>query len=258
MDRIASHEDLCDGLHELGTENGDLVGVAHFDFDLLDGGTHEDCVPVAEAASAVAKILHWIVGENSNDDLRSGGARASALQLLIDSHSRYKSLAAISRDAGVSRSIISLWLLQLRDLYQIKLSLRGSEIRSNCREAQNRLVAAGRHSSVKTKKNHDYEEQNMTHREIVEKFNTLSKSNDRVFELEKELAAAKAASKPVAATPRTPVTIPPQKSPSTAPKLTLSDLTEKDIAEAMDICNREHDTETLGLLYRELQSRRRN
>ena len=59
---------------------------------------------IAEAASAVAKILHWIVGEkNPNDDLTSVGGRASALQVLLDPRARYRSLAAFARDAKPAR-----------------------------------------------------------------------------------------------------------------------------------------------------------
>jgi hypothetical protein len=110
-------------------------------------------VAIAEAASAVAKILLWIVGKkNPNDDLTPVGGHASALQVLLDPRARYRSLAAVARDAGVSRAIISRWLLDLRDQYQIGLNLRGNLIRENCRQAQHRLVDAGKHVSVKTRK----------------------------------------------------------------------------------------------------------
>jgi hypothetical protein len=155
---FASHtsaSELGDPLHEIAREDSlGLVPVVNFDFASLDPAQPEDMVSVAEASSASSKILAWIVGDrNSTDDLRNVGGRAGALQVLLDSNGRYKSLAAVARDANVSRSIVSQWLLRLRDSYNLRLSLRGSEIRRNCQEAQFAAVAAGTHSSRFTRKN---------------------------------------------------------------------------------------------------------
>jgi hypothetical protein len=96
---------------------------------------------------------------------------------------------------------------------------------------------------------------------VRDRFPTLDRATDRIAELEAQLAETRV-SKPVAstATPRPPATIPqtPQKPPSPSPKLTVSDLSQSELTEALDLANKSGDSKMVATLYRELQSRRRN
>jgi hypothetical protein len=150
MDEISnSGRDVYDHIHRCAVdESGELVPLVDFDFTSLDP-QNIDTIPVAEASSALARVLGWITGNDRN--FTNSGGRASALSLLLGNNHRHKSLADIAREANVSRAIVSRWLLGLRDEFQIGLSLRGSLIRDNCRQAQRAAIAAGRHSSVSRK-----------------------------------------------------------------------------------------------------------
>jgi hypothetical protein len=114
------------------------------DFRAEDSPT-ESLVPMPVVVSAFCSILDWI---ESGRNFTDAGARASALRVLLDPvQSRYRTLAQIARDAGVSRAIVSRWLLELRDTYDVQLGLRSSATRLHCRQAQLASVKAGRHSS---------------------------------------------------------------------------------------------------------------
>jgi hypothetical protein len=144
---VAMYED---GLHSIAREDGALVPTIDFDFAGLDPQQPEPMIPVSQAASAVARILDWAT---ELDNLRCNGARIAALSTLLNPTGRYRSLAAIARDANISRAIVSRWLLDLKDRYGIKVSLRGSLIRENCRQAQLASVKKGTHASRYTRKN---------------------------------------------------------------------------------------------------------
>jgi hypothetical protein len=91
--------------------------------------------------------------------------------------------------------------------------------------------------------------------EIRQKFRTLDAAVSEIERLHKAGNPAQPAAKTATAAtaPKAPGL--PAIPPSPAPK--LSDLSREEITEAMDICNRQGDTDTLAVLYRELQERRR-
>ena len=141
--------DLSDHVHRLATENGDICPVIDFDYQQVEGYAEtEKTIPMAEASAALAMIINWVTELR---DLRANGARAAALSFLLNGNGRYRSLSEIARETGVSRATISLWLLQLRDLYGIRLNLRGSFVRQNCRRAQINAVQTGTHASRYTR-----------------------------------------------------------------------------------------------------------
>jgi hypothetical protein len=227
--------DFDDHLHPLALENGSIVGRVDFDYSLLDGANPEDSVTVSKASSAFSEILGWIIGKS--DDLKNAGARAASLGVLLNPRGRYRSLAAVARDSDLSRAIISQWLLELRDAHQIKMNLRGSEIRSNCREAQNRAVQNGRHSSTKTRKI-----PNMNAQQIRKQFRTLDAAVTEIERLNKTQSSTQSTS-----ATKTPGATAPQ----------LGDLNQQEIMEAMDLASKSGDREMLRLLYSELNARRR-
>ena len=95
--------------------------------------------------AAFVAILEWIESARNFSD---AGARASALRVFLDPvQSRYRTLAQIARNAGVSRAVVSRWLLELRDTYDVQLCLRSSATRLHCRQAQLASLKAGRHVS---------------------------------------------------------------------------------------------------------------
>jgi len=140
---------IGDHVHPITRNDGSLCPIVDFNYSALDPDTAETLIPLSLAVSGVARILSWAT---ELEDLRSNGARIAALSVLLGSTDKYRSLAAIAREAKVSRAIISRWLLELRDRYGIRMSMRGSLIRENCRQAQQRSVAAGRHVSQGGKK----------------------------------------------------------------------------------------------------------
>src|SRR5262249_31922483 len=142
--------DVFDHIHQSGfdSDSGELIPICDFAWHEIDSDGDKDkgLIPLAAASSAIARLLGWICG---NGNLLAGGARAASLALLLGhNNDRYRSLAAIARAAGCERATLSRSLLGLRDQFNIKLSMRGSLIRDNCRQAQYESLKAGTHSSL--------------------------------------------------------------------------------------------------------------
>jgi hypothetical protein len=239
MPRNINAEDLGDHVHPVAIEENGICPIVEFDFGAIDGGEEtKGLVPISEAAGAVAQILGWIVGDrNAKDDLKAAGGRAAALQCLLDPTRRYKNLASIARDCGVSRSIVSQWLMALRDNYSLKMNLRGSYVRQHCREAQLQAVQDGTHSSNFTKKNHN-EGAEMKRAEIAQKFRTLDAAIGEIERLHNPTSSVSLSFKPAAKPP------------------TLQELSDPELKAALDIANHNGDSAMVAMLYGELNRRR--
>jgi hypothetical protein len=150
-DSAASH------LHSLAFEDHHLVRTTNFDWESvsrnLDGEeTKEDMISIADASAAISILLGAICDSRKTHhpvNLASVGAKAESLRWILDSNqSRYKNLASIANEAGMSRAGLSKWLLKLKDEVGLFLSagkLGGS--RQTYARAQKAALAAGCHSS---------------------------------------------------------------------------------------------------------------
>jgi hypothetical protein len=155
-----------------------------------------------------------------------------------------------------SKATLSHAVRDLFDDFSVRASL--GKLNSDCRriysEAQKLALENGRHASQRKNRNMK------SYQQIREEFKTLDRACTEIQRLEERLDSHAATAPKTATAPPKPVALPqsPPKAPAARPAPKLSDLSREEIVAAMDICNREHDSETLGLLYRELQSRRRN
>jgi hypothetical protein len=205
----------------------------------------------------LSRILDWI---GRSRDFGFGGAKAAALATLLGcGNSPFRNLSQIARAAGISRATLSKAILDLRDSDGIRFAGgKMDSAREIYRQTQFELVRLGKHASVKTKKPRNEGEK--MNQKVKAEFKTLDAATDEIGRLRKELTA-KTVSQPVIRSTTTPKPVvspqyPAKPAPvTTAPK--LSELSNAEITEAMDICNREGDTETLSMLYRELNTRRR-
>ena len=254
-----STADHTDPLRSFGVEAGSLVPVTSFPFDLLeDDQAGEMSIPLSQAASALSRILDWI---GRSRDFNFSGAKAAALAALLGcANSPYRNLSQIARAAGISRATLSKAVLDLRDSGKIRLAGgKMDSARQTYRETQLELVRLGKHASVKTKKPRNEGEK--MNQKVKAEFKTLDAATDEIGRLRKELAA-KTVSQPVIRSTTTPKPVvlpqyPAKPAPVTTAAPRLEDLSTAEITEAMDICNREHNSEALRMLYRELQQRRR-
>lgn len=129
-----------------------LSRAVDFDFDALESEIAENLIPIAQAASALIVILHWLA---QSKDFRFSGAKVAALAALLDPvNSDYRNLSQIARAAGISRATLSKAILNLRDSNGIRFRMGKSDgARLTYRETQLRLFAAGRHASQVKKPN---------------------------------------------------------------------------------------------------------
>jgi hypothetical protein len=256
--------DVSDHVHQIASEAGSIVPRCDFDYASLDPPA-EHQIPLETVTAGFCEILAWITGAN---DFIGCGARAHSLATLLDPiNSRHRNLSAIARASGVHRATLNKSLHNLLDSYSIGLSvgkLQGA--REKYREAQLSAVARGTHSSRFTRKSTGASAPQpvVPAMKLTDKPKTLSKAIDALEESHAQIERLKQqlASRPSqvsgntgarsSPTPQTAQT----KTPAATP-LKVTDLSNAEIAEAMDICNHKHDTETLAFLYRELNARRR-
>jgi hypothetical protein len=246
-----------DHVHPIASENGEFVPRVDFDYSALDPQAPEPLIPLSQATSGVTRILDWATELR---DLKTNGARIAALSLLLGSNSQYRSLAQIARDAGVSRAIISRWLMQLRDSVGLKMTLRGTEVREHCRQAQNALVAAGQHASVRTRGNPRALSYNCssrkngsacatTHENLMNTSTepkTLDAAKQRIRTLEAQLAGRSESQPGKTATKPGTASVPPR----------LEDLSLPELQQVLDESNRRGNSELVGVIYREINRRR--
>jgi hypothetical protein len=237
--------------HSIGfDEDGFPVPIANFPYNSLDPETTApNTVSIDAPASAFAEVLSWIL---ASDNLEFASAKAAALSTLLNPTGRYRSLAAVARASGCTRSLLSKALLDLRDRFNIKQNFRGNLIRGNCSKAQHALVDEGRHASTKTKNTRD-----MNAQQARLKFRTLDAACSEIERLTKVTSPTPPAQ---TAPLTTAVKASVSKSvvaPVSKPALQLSDLTRAELLEAMDLANSEGDGEMTKVLYAEV-CRRRN
>jgi hypothetical protein len=255
----ATGRNVCDPFFATGLENDCLVPRVDFDFSLLDGESEpETMISITQASSALVRVLDWLA---RSQNFASIGAKALALRALLGSpNNPYRSVSKIAKATGISRAAISKSLLNLADQYGIRLNTGKLETsRLAYREAQLRALERRSHSSFR--RNGANAPQNpVTAMKLIDKPKTLDsaitalkQANTQIAQLKEQLA-----SRPSQASGNTGSRSSPKPQPAqSATPLKVTDLSTAEIAEAMDICNREHDTETLSMLYRELNARRR-
>jgi len=243
--------DISDHTHETALDDGMPVRVTQFDFDALDPEV-PSLVPIDTIAAGFIKILAWVQG---GAESKSAGARLGALQVLLDPvHGRYRSLAEVSREFGISRAALSKALIDLRDDYGIRMGLQLPSGRQNCAAAQKLALQNGTHASNKTRRNHKMNQSAKT------RYPTLDKASDRIAELEGQLEKARTA-KPVAQTATTVTTPKPAVAPATKPAPAaaprLSDLNRSELVEVLDEASRTGNQQLVAKVYSELNARRR-
>jgi hypothetical protein len=261
------HPDSLDNhIFKTAKDEGQLVPRVDFNYDAIDGPKAEKLFSMAEIAAGFSQILDWV--ENSGD-LASAGGKIHALRTYLDPvQAKFRSLAEIERAAGVSRAAVSDWLLELRDFYNLKANFRGPFVRQHCREGQLSALAAGRHSSNRTRKQRDAtitkgDEIEMTRQEVASAFPTLDRALDEVQRLQNELEQThksifKAATAAPAPKPAPAPTPKPSPRPSSVPKppSRLEELTIPELKAALDIANHAGATEVVKDLYAHLNRRR--
>jgi hypothetical protein len=146
---------MLHGVHEVGHDkDGRIERIAHPDWESiyhdLDGeGIEDSTVTMSDVGAVLSLILQWACRSNS---LTNVGARIASLLAFLDPvnapHKR-NTLAAIAKEAGCTKALLSRELLELRDQTGVRLTLgKRSFSRQSCRTAQNYAVKAQVHSSA--------------------------------------------------------------------------------------------------------------
>ena len=258
--------DIGDHTHSVTIDDGTPVRTADFDFGALDPEIQSrSLIPIDMVTSSFVRILEWA---QSAENLTGVGARIASLQVLLDPvNGKYKSLSEVARASGFGRATLSKALVNLRDAYGLQLSLYSG--RENCRAAQLSALERGTHSSFCSHKNGAKaapQTRETMDQKVKERFRTLDAATDEIARLEGELS--KQGSPKTVASPQKPqnqpavvkpvVTATAMPAPPTAPRqLKASDLSMAELKEALDLANRDGDTEMVRLLYSELNSRRK-
>lgn len=152
--------ELADPLHtNLGIdEDGRLEPTVQPDWDSIDRnvfGVEPDeerdaVVSFADMAAALSLIVSWACASRN---LTHVGARIASLAVLLDPNNAGPSkkrwtLADIAREAGITRSAISRWLVDFRDSAGTSLTVgKRSSMRAKYRQSQAEAVERHTHSS---------------------------------------------------------------------------------------------------------------
>jgi hypothetical protein len=263
----AGYHDVGDHVHAIGVENDSVTPVTGFDWNAVESlppsGTS---IPVDQAVERFGALLDWLWCDHA-----TAAFKLAALRCLLDPvQGEFRSLAAIAREANLSRAAVSGWISELRDQFGLRMNFRGSNVGRNCRAAQLAAVASGTHAARKTKGNPRGLSYNQDHRmnqkEIRQKFRTLDAAVTEIERLSKTQSPAPAQSPPGTTTAASPKIVvsprPTQKPPSVTlspspspPK--LADLTARELTEVMDVAHRAGNQQLVQEAYAELNERRR-
>jgi hypothetical protein len=152
------HEDIGDGLHDVAwnADSEAFEGVTLPSWEEIyynvDGEELlETMVSFSDMSAALSIISGWLCQSQRNEPAKINIVGAKAEMLLwwmCPTQSRYKSMADIARAAGVSRALLSKYIVALRNELKLSLSAGKSQgARETYRRAQHAAVAAGVHSS---------------------------------------------------------------------------------------------------------------
>jgi hypothetical protein len=247
-------QEVSDGIHELGTEDGKLVPICT-PFD-ADSGS-ETHVPMPDVASGFSTIVHWIC---SPVDLNMIAARALTIQTWLNPiNAQFRSLNKIAEHCSVTRAALSKAILVFRDEHNIGLTIgRLESSRAVFRQAQRIAFQNGTHSS-QTRKNRkpQFNEGDDMNSSARSRFRTLDQAIQAIEKLETQLAA-----KPVVTTAASPkIAVSPQKPPA-SPHVSLpspprlEDLSMPELKTALDMANSDKNTAMVRVLYSEIDRRR--
>jgi hypothetical protein len=147
-----------DGVHEVcwDSDSESFEGVTQPDFESIyracDGEEPaETMVSFSDMSAALAIILGWLCKSQRDEPAKINivGAKAEMLLWWMDpTQSRYDSMSDISRAAGVTRALLSKYIVALRNELQLYMSAGKSQgSREVYSRAQHAAVAAGCHAS---------------------------------------------------------------------------------------------------------------
>jgi len=122
------HVDLSDHVHQLATEDDQIVGVCDFDYSEVDRGLgwakdSEGMVSMSDCAAALSLVIEHCLQAQS---LTLAGAEPAALAVFLNPVHNCKfgrTLSEIAKEAGCTRAALSKSLINFRDAAGVHLSM---------------------------------------------------------------------------------------------------------------------------------------